>query len=57
MIEPALQTPLVAAVAVFYLAVDLQTARQPGRHPHLTQAQFLVDEVEIVVQALAIVRP
>ncbi len=39
------------------VAVDLQTAPQPGRHPHVAQAQIFVDEIEVVVQALAVVGP
>jgi hypothetical protein len=46
----------LARQPVVTVEVNLQTARQPGGHPHVTQAQLLVDEVEIVVQALAIVR-
>jgi hypothetical protein len=34
--------------------VDLQPAGQPGWHAHVAQAQFLVDEVEVVMQALAV---
>jgi hypothetical protein len=36
--------------------VNLQTARQPGGHPDIGQAQFFAEKVEIVVQALAVVR-
>ena len=36
--------------------VDLQTARQPCRYSHVAQPQLFVDEIEIVVQALAVVR-
>ena len=36
--------------------IDLQPARQPGRHPHVAQPQVFVDEIEVVVQALAVVR-
>ena len=35
--------------------VDLQPAGQPGRHAHVAQAQFLVEEVEIVMQAFVVV--
>ena len=35
--------------------VDLQPARQPGRHPHVAQPQVFVNEIEVVVQALAVV--
>jgi|HubBroStandDraft_2_1064218.scaffolds.fasta_scaffold3027213_1 hypothetical protein len=31
---------------------DLPSAGQPGWHPHVAQAQLLVHEVEVVVQAL-----
>jgi hypothetical protein len=40
------------AVAV---EVDLQAKRRPGRHAHVAQAELRVDEVEVVVQALAAV--
>ena len=33
--------------------VHLQAKRRPGRHPHITQAELRIDEVEVVVQALA----
>ena len=42
------------AVAV---AVELQAERRPGRHAQIDQAEFGVHEVEVVVQALAAVRP
>ena len=41
---------------VVLVKVDLQSAGQPGWHPHMAQAQFLVHEVKVVVQALTIVR-
>jgi hypothetical protein len=44
------QLPRQPAVAV---EVDLQAKRRPGRHPHVAQAELRVDEVEVVVQALA----
>ncbi len=44
------QLPRQPAVAV---EVDLQAKRRPGRHPHVAQAELLVDEVEVVVQTLA----
>jgi hypothetical protein len=31
---------------------DLPSAGQPGWHPHAAQAQLLVHEVEVIVQAL-----
>ena len=40
------------AVAV---AVELQAERRPGRHAQVAQAELLVDEVEVVVQALALI--
>ncbi len=40
---------------VMPVEIDLQTAGQPGRHAHVAQAQFLVDEVEVIMQALAVV--
>ena len=33
--------------------VDLQAKRGPSGHPHIAQAEVFVDEVEVVVQALA----
>ena len=35
------------------VAVELQPERTPRRHPQVTQPERLVDEVEVVVQALA----
>lgn len=40
---------------VMPVEVDLQAAWQPGGDSHVAQPQFLVDEIEIVVQALAVV--
>ncbi|MCZ2074887.1 MAG: hypothetical protein LC130_07785 [Bryobacterales bacterium] len=37
--------------------VDLQPAGQPRRHPYVAQPQLIVDEIEVVVQTLAVVRP
>jgi hypothetical protein len=34
---------------------DLQTAGQPRGHTHVTQTDFLVHEIEIIVQALAVI--
>ena len=39
------------------IAVELQAERCPGRHPQIDQAKLGIDEIEIVVQALAAVRP
>jgi hypothetical protein len=44
------QTPSQPVVPI---EIDLQTKRGPGRHPHITQPEHLVDKVAIVVQALA----
>jgi len=38
------------------IAADLEPEGTPGRHPHLTQSQIRVDEIDIIVQALAIIR-
>jgi len=38
------------------IAVDLEPEWTPSRHPHVAQPQLLVDEIDVVVQALAIVR-
>src|SRR6202023_1438011 len=40
---------------VMSVEVDLQTARQPGGNTDVGQSQFFVDEVEIIMQALAVV--
>ncbi len=45
-----------AGQPVVAVEVNLQPARQPGRHPHVAQPQFLIQKVEVVVQTLAIVR-
>ena len=39
------------------VAVELQAERRPGGHPQIDQPQLGIHEVEIVVQALAAVRP
>jgi hypothetical protein len=44
------QLPRQPAMAI---EIDLQAKRRPGRDPHVAQAELLVDEVEVVVQALA----
>ncbi len=38
------------------VAVDLQPAGQPSRNAHITEPQFFIHEIKIVVQALALVR-
>jgi hypothetical protein len=48
--------PQLRREPVVPVKVNLQTARQPGGHPDIGQAQFFVEKVEIVVQALAVVR-
>ena len=42
---------------VMPVEIDLQPAGQPSRDPHVAQPQLFIDEIEVVVQALAIVRP
>ena len=39
------------------ITVELQAERRPGGNPQVDQAQFGIHEVEIIVQALAAVRP
>jgi hypothetical protein len=39
------------------IAIELQTERAPGRHAQIDQAQLGVDEVEILMQAFASIRP
>src|SRR5690349_9208379 len=39
------------------IAIELQTERAPGRHAQIDQAQLGVDEVEVVMQAFAGIRP
>ena len=39
------------------IAIELQTERAPGRHAQIDQAQLGVDEVEVVMQAFASIRP
>src|SRR5439155_22465966 len=39
------------------VAIELQTKRAPGRHAQIDQAQLGVDEVEVVMQAFASIRP
>ena len=39
------------------IAIELQTERAPGRHAQIDQAQLGVDEVEIIMQAFAGIRP
>jgi len=48
------QAPRQPTVAV---AVELQTERRPGRDPQVDQPEPGIYEVEIIVQALATVRP
>ena len=38
------------------IEVNLQAAGQPCRHPHVAQAQSFVHEIEIVMQAFAVIR-
>ena len=55
--EPILDTLFAQLTGQPVVAVelDLQPAGQPGRYAHVTQAQFLADEIEIVMKALAII--
>jgi hypothetical protein len=39
------------------VAIELQAERAPSRHPQIDQAQLRVDEVEVIMQAFAAVRP
>src|SRR5437588_8404627 len=39
------------------IAIELQTERAPGRHAEIDQAQLGVDEVKVVMQAFASIRP
>src|SRR5882762_10779931 len=39
------------------VAVELQAERRPCRHPQIGQAKLGIDEIEIVVETLAAVRP
>ena len=39
------------------VAVELQTKGTPSGYPHLAEPQIFVEEVEIVVQAFAVVVP
>ena len=39
------------------VAIELETERTPGRHPQIDQAQLGVDEVEVIMQTFAAVRP
>ena len=50
------QLAQLACQPVVPVEADLQPARQPRRHTHMAQAQFLVHEVEVVMQALAVIR-
>jgi hypothetical protein len=50
------QLTQLACQPVVAIEADLQPARQPRRHTHMAQAQILVHEVEVVMQALAVIR-
>src|SRR5580692_1070526 len=39
------------------VAIELQAERAPSRYPQIDQAQLRVDEVEVIMQAFAAVRP
>ncbi len=39
------------------VAIELQAERTPSRHPQIDQAQLGIDEVEVVMQAFAGIRP
>ena len=47
----------LAGQPVVAVAVELQAERRPGRDAQIDQAQLGIHEIEIVVQALAAVRP
>ena len=51
--QPVIDFLLVSLTGrpVVPVEADLQSAGQPGWHPHVAKAQFLVHEVEAVVQA------
>ncbi len=51
--DPGLAQP--ARQPVMPVQADLQTAGQPGRYPHVTEAKFFIDEIEVVMQALAVI--
>ena len=46
----------LARQPVVAIEVNLQAAGQPRRHPHVAQAELLVDEVEVVMQAFPVIR-
>jgi hypothetical protein len=46
----------LAGQPIVAVAIKLQAERAPGRDPQVAQAQFLIDEVEIIVQTFAVVR-
>src|SRR3982750_4564392 len=41
---------------VMAVAANLQTAGQPGRNAYVTEAQIFIHKVEVVMQALAVIR-
>ena len=45
----------LACQPVMAVQANLQPARQPRGHAHVAEAQFLVDEIEVVMQALAVI--
>ena len=49
------QSAQLACQPVVSVEADLQPARQPRWHTHMTQAQILVHEVEVVMQTLAVI--
>ena len=44
----------LAGKPVMAVAVELEPKGSPGRNPQIAKAEFLVDEVEVVVQALGV---
>ena len=46
----------LAGQPIVAVAVELQAERAPGRDPQIAQAQFLIDEIEIIVQTFTVVR-
>jgi len=44
----------VVGEPVMAIAVELRPERRPGRHPQIAQAELRIDEVEVVMQARAV---
>ena len=56
--HPVMDTQLAqpARQPVVTIEANLQSAGQPCRHTHLAETQFLVHEVEVVMQTLPVIR-